>query len=44
MKEYPAEKILMVGDAYGDRKAAKGVDALFYPILPGHEEIGRAHV
>ncbi len=36
--KYPKEKILMIGDAYGDLKAAQGVDALFYPILPGREE------
>jgi phosphoglycolate phosphatase-like HAD superfamily hydrolase len=33
--KYENEKILMIGDAYGDLKAAKQVDALFYPILPG---------
>ncbi len=36
--KYPKENILMIGDAYGDLKAAQGVDALFYPILPGQEE------
>lgn len=36
--KYPAEKILMMGDAYGDMKAAKHVDACFYPIVPGYEE------
>lgn len=35
---YPAERILMIGDAYGDLKAAQSVGALFYPILPGREE------
>jgi phosphoglycolate phosphatase-like HAD superfamily hydrolase len=36
--KYPAEKILMIGDAPGDQKAAKGNGALFYPINPGREE------
>lgn len=37
-EKYPAEKILMIGDAPGDYKAAKGNGALFYPINPGKEE------
>ena len=36
--KYDADKILMIGDAPGDLKAAKGNNALFYPILPGNEE------
>ncbi len=36
--KYPAEKILMIGDAPGDFKAAKGSHALFFPINPGREE------
>jgi phosphoglycolate phosphatase-like HAD superfamily hydrolase len=36
--KFPAEKILMLGDAYSDLKAAKAVDACFFPILPGREE------
>lgn len=36
--KYPEDKILMIGDAYGDLKAAKANNALFYPVLPGHEE------
>ncbi|MFH0911199.1 MAG: HAD family hydrolase [Planctomycetota bacterium] len=36
--EYPRERMLMIGDAYGDLTAAKDNDALFYPILPGGEE------
>jgi phosphoglycolate phosphatase-like HAD superfamily hydrolase len=36
--KYAPEKILMVGDAPGDCKAAQGNDALFYPINPGYEE------
>jgi len=35
---YPASNILMIGDAPGDRKAAKANRALFFPINPGHEE------
>ncbi len=35
---YPPERILMVGDAPGDMKAARAVDGLFYPINPGQEE------
>ena len=36
--KYPADHILMIGDAPGDMKAARANDALFYPINPGHEE------
>ena len=36
--KYPAEKVLMIGDAPGDHKAAKANGVLFYPVLPGHEE------
>ena len=36
--KYPADKILMVGDAIGDLKAAKSNGVLFFPINPGHEE------
>jgi phosphoglycolate phosphatase-like HAD superfamily hydrolase len=36
--KYPADKILMIGDAPGDMKAARANGALFYPINPGHEE------
>ena len=35
---YAAEKILMIGDAPGDLKAAKDNGVLFYPINPGHED------
>lgn len=37
-RKYPADRILMIGDAPGDRKAAQAVQARFYPILPGQEE------
>ncbi|MCA9014656.1 MAG: HAD family hydrolase [Planctomycetaceae bacterium] len=35
---YEADKVLMIGDAPGDMKAAEAVGALFYPINPGAEE------
>ena len=37
--KYPPEKILMIGDAPGDFKAAKSNGALFFPVNPGKEEI-----
>jgi phosphoglycolate phosphatase-like HAD superfamily hydrolase len=36
--KYPSNKILMIGDAPGDFKAAKSNGALFFPIVPGREE------
>jgi phosphoglycolate phosphatase-like HAD superfamily hydrolase len=36
--KYPPEKILMIGDAPGDQKAARANGAIFYPINPGSEE------
>jgi phosphoglycolate phosphatase-like HAD superfamily hydrolase len=36
--KYPNDKILMIGDALGDLKAAKSNNALFFPVNPGHEE------
>jgi phosphoglycolate phosphatase-like HAD superfamily hydrolase len=36
--KYPAQNILMIGDAQGDYQAAKANQALFFPIVPGHEE------
>ncbi|MEA2069565.1 MAG: HAD family hydrolase [Verrucomicrobiota bacterium] len=36
-KGYETGKILMVGDAPGDHKAAAENNALFYPIVPGQE-------
>lgn len=35
--KYPSDKILMIGDALGDRKAARENRALFFPINPGRE-------
>ncbi len=37
--KYPDDRILMIGDAPGDRDAAKAVNALYYPINPGAEEM-----
>ena len=37
-EKYPADRILMIGDAPGDLKAARANNALFFPINPGHEE------
>ncbi len=36
--KYPPNRILMIGDAPGDFKAAKPNGALFFPIVPGKEE------
>lgn len=36
--KYAPGKVLMVGDAPGDQKAAKANGALFFPIVPGKEE------
>jgi phosphoglycolate phosphatase-like HAD superfamily hydrolase len=36
--KYEPQKILMIGDAPGDYKAAKANGALFYPVAPGKEE------
>jgi phosphoglycolate phosphatase-like HAD superfamily hydrolase len=35
--KYAPDRILMVGDALGDMRAAKGNGALFFPINPGRE-------
>ena len=35
---YDRKKVLMVGDAPGDRKAAEANGVLFYPIAPGQED------
>ena len=36
--KYPDDKILMIGDANGDLKAAKLNNLLFFPVNPGKEE------
>jgi phosphoglycolate phosphatase-like HAD superfamily hydrolase len=38
-EKYAGEKILMIGDAPGDYTAAKTNGVLFFPILPGKEEL-----
>jgi len=35
---WSSDKVLMIGDALGDLKAAKANSAMFYPISPGHED------
>lgn len=35
---YEKSHILMIGDAFGDLKAARANEALFFPINPGQEE------
>ena len=37
--KYDSNKILIIGDALGDLKAAKNINALFFPILPLKEEM-----
>lgn len=37
-RRYDADKILMIGDAPGDLKAARANNAHFYPINPGNED------
>jgi len=36
--KYDPDKILMIGDAPGDLKAASANGALFFPVVPGREE------
>lgn len=36
---YEKPKMLMIGDAYGDLKAARDNGALFFPINPGDEDV-----
>lgn len=36
--KYPGDRILMIGDAPGDLKAARSNGVLFYPVNPGKEE------
>ncbi|GAG38694.1 unnamed protein product, partial [marine sediment metagenome] len=42
-REYKENHVLMIGDAPGDRRAARANDALFYPIIPGEEENSWEH-
>ncbi|HNY28200.1 MAG TPA: HAD hydrolase-like protein [Candidatus Sumerlaeota bacterium] len=36
--KYHSDKVLMIGDAPGDLKAARANHVLFYPIMPGYED------
>jgi len=36
--KYPPPKMLMIGDAPGDLEAARSINALFFPVVPGKEE------
>jgi phosphoglycolate phosphatase-like HAD superfamily hydrolase len=36
--KYEEGHVLMMGDAPGDMKAARSINALFFPINPGHED------
>jgi phosphoglycolate phosphatase-like HAD superfamily hydrolase len=36
--KYPGQRILMIGDAPGDLKAARANGALFFPVNPGAED------
>jgi phosphoglycolate phosphatase-like HAD superfamily hydrolase len=36
--KYAPEKIMLIGDAPGDRRAAAEVGVCFFPIVPGHED------
>ena len=36
--KYDPDKIMLIGDAPGDRDAAKKAQCLYYPILPGEEK------
>src|SRR6185503_7382592 len=36
--KYPDDRILLIGDAPGDRDAARTTGVLYYPINPGREE------
>ncbi len=36
--KYPADHVLMIGDAPGDLKAARANGFLFFPVNPGAED------
>jgi len=36
--KYPPERMLMIGDAPGDLRAARDNGALFFPVIPGDED------
>jgi phosphoglycolate phosphatase-like HAD superfamily hydrolase len=35
--KYPDDKIMLIGDAFGDLKAAQDNGVLFFPVIPGKE-------
>jgi phosphoglycolate phosphatase-like HAD superfamily hydrolase len=35
---YPADHVMLIGDAPGDLRAAQAVNGYFFPIMPGKEE------
>jgi phosphoglycolate phosphatase-like HAD superfamily hydrolase len=37
--KYPDNKIILIGDAFGDLNAAKSNGVLFFPIYPGKEDL-----
>jgi len=37
--KYGKDRVLMIGDAPGDLRAAKETNALFFPIMPGDEDL-----
>ena len=39
-----AEHVLLIGDAPGDRDAAREAGCLYYPINPGHEAVSYTHL
>jgi phosphoglycolate phosphatase-like HAD superfamily hydrolase len=42
--KYDPSKVLMIGDAPGDLKAARANNALFCPIVPGNEDASWARL
>ena len=44
VSNYEAGRVLMIGDAPGDQKAAKANNALFFPLVPGEEEASWEHL
>lgn len=43
-KKYGENRLLMLGDAPGDLRAAQAAGALFFPILPGDEDASWQHL
>jgi len=41
---YARDRVLMIGDAPGDLRAARGNDVLFFPVIPGEEETSWAEL